>query len=412
MGLQRVNVTDGTARTEGGSTPSGDTPASTQVRPELSALGSRTSVVIGIRDLGLHQEVLDYLERDPRIDVVGATAEPESLAARIREAPGSAAVVCGDLVGRLARPLPVGPHPLFVVAQEMTVPILRDAVQAAARGVYAWPSEREDLAREIRRARSQAPGRPSARGRVIAVFGARGGVGATFLSTHLAAALADRGLPTALVDLDASFSDVTAALGIEPGASVRTIADLVPVIDELSPDHVEQVLYRHERGFAVLLGPPSDAGDAADQVPAGLFSACVALLAGAYREVVLHIPRSMDTVARTGIEIADERFLVVALDLLSLYGARRAVGGLGLDRGGRPWRVLVNRARRGEVAPGDVERVLGRRPDATVRFDPAVPRVQNRGELLRAKSGRAWKDVARLAARLAEAGAAGREEGA
>jgi pilus assembly protein CpaE len=234
-------------------------------------------------------------------------------------------------------------------------------------------------------------------------------VGATFLSTHLAAALADRGLPTVLVDLDAAFSDVTAALGIEPGAAVRTIADLLPVIDELSPDHVEQVLVRHERGFAVLLGPPSDA---ADEVPAGLFSACVALLAGAYREVVLHIPRSMDTVARTGIEIADERFLVVALDLLSLYGARRAVGGLGLDRGGRSWRVLVNRARRGEVAPSDVERVLGRRPDATVRFDSAVPRVQNRGELLRAKSGRAWKDVARLAEQLAEDGAAGREEGA
>lgn len=409
MELQRVNVTDGIAGMGGDATPTEDTRVSTHVLPELVTLGPRTNVVIGIGDLGLHQEVLDFLERDPRVDVIGATAEPESLAGRIQETPGSTAVVCGDLLGRLARTLPAGPHPLFVVTQEMTVPILRDAVEAGARGVFAWPSEREDLGREVRRARMQAPGRPSTRGRVIAVFGARGGVGATFLSTHLAAALADRGLPTALVDLDVTFADVTAALGIEPGTEARTIGDLVPVIDELSPDHVEQVLVRHERGFAVLLGPSSDA---ANEVPAGLFSACVALLAGAYREVVLHIPRSIDTVARAGIEIADERFLVVALDLLSLYGARRAIGALGLHKGGRSPRVLVNRAKRGEVVLGDVERVLGLRPDATVRFDPAVPRVQNRGELLRAKSGRAWKDVARLAARLAEAETASREEGA
>ena len=50
----------------------------------------------------------------------------------------------------------------------------------------------------------------------------------------------------------------------------------------------------------------------------------------------------------------------------------------------------------------DVERVLGVAPIASIRLDPAVPRAQERGELLGPRSGRAARDVERLASLVLE----------
>jgi Flp pilus assembly CpaE family ATPase len=87
---------------------------------------------------------------------------------------------------------------------------------------------------------------------------------------------------------------------------------------------------------------------------------------------------------------------VTTLDLFSLYGGKRA-----LQRMGRPdsprTRVVVNKAARASIRVSDVERVLGIPPVATVRLDPAVPRAQERGEVLAPRSGRAARDVERLA---------------
>jgi MinD-like ATPase involved in chromosome partitioning or flagellar assembly len=228
----------------------------------------------------------------------------------------------------------------------------------------------------------------------------------TFLATHLAAALADRGLRTALVDMDPAFSGLSAALGIDADGEVRAIGDLLPVIEELSPSHVDQALFRHSRGFGVLLasGPGERPGPA---VPPGLYSASVALLAGDHDMVVLHVGRPLEPVARSAIELADRVLLVTGLDLLSVYGARRALAAFRADDAPDRFSVVVNRYRRSELTPGDAERILGVRPAAILRCDPAVGRAQDRGELLPPRSRRAWRDVKALAGMLAAPGGTG-----
>lgn len=355
----------------------------------------RGRVFLGIRDLMLHQEVLDHLERDARIDVVGAVTHPEFLFQRLRELVPDVIVACPSMTREMMHPA-VGPLNLMVVAEEMTVPVLRDAIEAGAGAVFAWPEERDELSREI----SAVPRRSSEalgpHGQVIAVYGARGGSGTTFIASQLAASFADLGQQCVLVDLDTNFADVTIALGIDQ--QVRTIADLVPVVGELGPDHVEDALFRHPRGFSVLLAPPEPAQR--DALPSGLYKAAIALLAGGYEVVVVHVPRGLDGLVRTAIGMADEVVLVVAPDLFSLYAARRAVQALGLDdRPGR-CRVLVNPVLRGEIRLRDVEGVLGIPPSAAVRFDTAVPRAQAQGRLLPPRARRAGKDLRALAGKL------------
>jgi pilus assembly protein CpaE len=289
---------------------------------------------------------------------------------------------------------------VLLVAEEMTVPVLREAIDSGAHGVFAWPEERLDLAEAIVRAPRSSPESPSTRGRVIAVYGARGGAGATFLSTHVAAILADRGERTVIVDRDAQFADLTVALGVSNAQEVRTIGALVGVVDELAPDHLEDVLYQHPRGFSALLASDGQPVTSATAVPEGLYPACVALLAGSFDVVVALVPRVLDTMARAVLRMADQIVLVVTLDLFALYGARRAMASLALNEPAGRCRVVINRAVRSEIGMADVERILGVKPTVVVRFDPSVKRAQDRGQLLPTRAGRAGRDVAALAKSL------------
>jgi Flp pilus assembly CpaE family ATPase len=356
----------------------------------------RSRVLLGIRDLVFHQEVLDHLERDARVDVVGAVTQPHTLVQRMRELGPDVTVACSSTARELRHPAVVRPPNLMIVAEEMTVPVLRDAIDVGAQGVFAWPDERDELSEEIAGLRRRQSEVLPTRGRVIAVYGARGGTGTTFVASQLAASFADRGQRCVLVDLDASFADVTIALGIaEP---TRTIADLVPVAGELGPDHIEDALHRHPRGFSVLLAPTEPARQ---DVPPGLYTAAIALLAGAYEVVLVHVPRGLDGLVRAAIGMADEVVLVVAPDLFSLYAARRAVQALGLDEQADGCRVLLNPMVRSEIRPRDVERVLGIAPFGAVRFDSAVVRAQAKGRLLPPRARRAGKDLRVLAGKLA-----------
>jgi Flp pilus assembly CpaE family ATPase len=361
---------------------------------------ARSRVLIAIQDLAFHQEVLDFLERDARIEVTGAATDPDRFMRLLVDLAPDVTVVCPGLAPGVRHPAARSrTQDVLVITEEMTVPVLREAIDAGARGVFCWPEERRELAKAITRLPSDRGPRSPGRGRVIAVYGARGGSGVTFVSTHLAAAFADRGLRSLLVDLDSGFAGLTVALGIGPSEAKRTIADLLPVLEELSPDHLEDALYRHRRGFSVLLGPPE--GVDPSSISPGLYAGAIALLAGDFDVIVLHLPRALDDVAKTGAGLADELLLVASLDLFSLYGARRALTSLGLTASPGRCRLVINRLGSAQVTPKDVERVLGVPTSVGVRFDAAVKRVQDRGELLSSRSRRAGKDVRVLAGLIA-----------
>ena len=118
-------------------------------------------------------------------------------------------------------------------------------------------------------------------------------------------------------------------------------------------------------------------------IPPGLYGACVALLAGDHDAVVLHVPRTLGALARTAVRLADDVVLVTGLDLMSLYGARRTIEGLRSEAGGSPIRVVLNLARRPELSPSEVERVLGMKAVARIRSDRLRARCPGRGSARR-----------------------------
>jgi pilus assembly protein CpaE len=355
----------------------------------------QSKVVLGLEEPALAEEVLHFLDRRPGIRVLEVVREPEALGEAMRACEADVAVVSPQV-------LPSGPvaeaMPVLVVAHRETTGVLRSALRARARGFYLWPEEREALARDAERAPTPSVQEVARPGRVVAVYGARGGAGATFLATNLAAALASAGTDTVLVDFDLFYGEVATALGLPLNGHGRTLADLGPVAEELSSDHLERVLHEHPRGFRVLAAPSDPA--LPEEVEQGLLASAVRVLRRSYGTVVLHLPRAVDRVTVAGLQAADAIVVVVTLDVLAFRDAHRFFGFLE-GRGLRErCRLVVNRATRAEVVPRDAEQVFGLPPAAVIGMDRAVLRSQNRGELLAARPGRTARRIAELARQL------------
>jgi pilus assembly protein CpaE len=357
---------------------------------EGGSVDAVASVVVGLDPPELAEEVVDFLDRTGSVRVVATASDPQALARAIREREPNA-VVGQPLLVRAAGNLNGSSFLALETAE--SVQAMRLALDAGARAFYVWPSEREDLARA---AGGTLPVRRRAtvkRALVVAVYGPRGGVGTTFLATHLAAAFARCGQATALVDVDPVFGDVSAALGAPPGA--RSIADIGPVAGELSEERLDDVLWRHPAGFGVLLS----GGEAGSFEGSGgpQYAAALSALQAWRDVVVLHVPRALDEIALAALERSDRILVVVSPDVLAFRLAKRALdmlGSLGLTA---RCDVVMNRSRRAEVTPADAKRVFGRPALAVLPADRHAQAAQDRGKLLspRGRIGRAAERLAR-----------------
>lgn len=347
-------------------------------------------VVLALEAHDVAEEVMHFLDRSGGARVVGTAADDRQLTEAVRQLEPDAVVAHPSLV----EPEAVrGPAVLALDTRE-SVASLRAAIRVGARGFYLWPGERDALAGAAA-ATVTTPHLVDKRAVVVAVHGARGGVGATFVATHLAQAFACRDLDCVLLDADATYGDVSAAIGV-PDDQVHTLSDLLPLVHELTSAHLDDALWAHPAGFKALAAP---AAEKAGIVTGGDLAAIVRAAATACDVVVVSLPRELGELTAAGLEAADRVLEVLSLDVLSFRATTRAIEvftPLGLD--GRVG-FVVNRAARSEITPGDVERVFGAAPLGIVPADRAVPRAQDRGRLVPPK-GKVGRAFARLAERV------------
>jgi len=343
-------------------------------------------VILAIGSQEVAEEVLHLLDRSGRARVVATAADDRQLAEAVRQLEPDA-VVAEPAIAAAG----VGSAALLALATRESVAALRAAIAAGAQGFYVWPQERQALLGRVL-ALAAARRVPERRATVVAVHAARGGAGCTFVATHLAQALGRRGTSCLLVECDPTFADLTQALGFAD-QEVRTIADLIPVGDELTVEHLDGIKVRHDAGFDVALGCEASLTDAVED---GLLRTVVGLAAASADVVVAHVPRHLSVFPRWCLEQSDRILEVVSLDVLSFRAASRAIdilAPLGLDE---RFGLVVNRAARSEITAGDVRRVFDREPLAVVPFDGAVARLQDHGRLSppRGRIGRAFDRLA------------------
>ncbi len=174
-------------------------------------------------------------------------------------------------------------------------------------------------------------GRPPM-GRVLAFYGAKGGVGTTTIAINAAIALQrELNRKVVLVDANLQFGDHRVFLDL--GLDRKSIIDIVtaPTIDV---DLVKQVIVHHDSGVDLLLAPPSP--ETAELVTEEHLPQILDQLRSLYDYVVLDIDKRLDEINLKILDQADQFFVVMTADLSCLKNVRlvlETIAHLGVEPG-------------------------------------------------------------------------------
>ena len=220
-----------------------------------------------------------------------------------------------------------------------------------------------------------SPGRP--RGRIITVFSAKGGCGKTTLATNMAAALADRGRrEVCLVDLDLAFGDVAIALQLFPA---HTIADAVPLGDNVDFGALQALLTPHSPGLTTLVAPVEPGSG--EGIPATLVSRVLQVLRDHFDYVIVDTPPAFDDHVLSAFDLSDVVALIATLDIPALKNLKLTLETMDLLNYPRGrWRIILNRAdSKVGLQIGEVEKSLRATISAQLPSSRDVPAAINRG---------------------------------
>ena len=277
---------------------------------------------------------------------------------------------------------------VVMVRRRIDTAILSDALRAGVREVV----QERDLAglttavrrqREIASRLREQVERPEGSepvtkgGRVVTVFSAKGGCGKTTLATNVAAALADSGKGSvALLDLDLSFGDVAIALQLFPS---HTIADAVPIGEDLDGPALLSLLTSHRSGLQALVAPMEPS--LADSIDTALIVHVIDLLKAEFDYVIIDTPPALDDNVLAAFDRSDVVALLATLDIPALKNLKLTLETLELigfprDR----LKIVLNRSdSKVGLALSEVEKTLKTAIVAQIPSSRDVPASTNRG---------------------------------
>ncbi|MCS7267725.1 MAG: AAA family ATPase [Geminicoccaceae bacterium] len=205
-------------------------------------------------------------------------------------------------------------------------------------------------------------------GRIVAVLGARGGVGATMVATSLAWSIATgRHRRVVLFDLDLQFGSVALSLDLDPVNGLRDAVENPGRIDGL---YLDRTLVRHSETLFVLgAEEPLDDVVRADRDAVGLL---LQELQTKFHFVVVDLPRQVSVAAQQVLQSATNLVLVSDFSLAGMRDTMRIVQLMHALNVGCAVTVVVNKAgeyRAGEIPRGEFERGIGRSIDLVLPFD-------------------------------------------
>ncbi|MBI3781263.1 MAG: AAA family ATPase, partial [candidate division NC10 bacterium] len=173
----------------------------------------------------------------------------------------------------------------------------------------------------VARQRALAAADTGTKGKVITLFGCKGGRGTTVIALNLAVALARGGEGRVVaVDLDLQGGDLTLFLSLKPS---YTIHDAVANMDRVDALFLKSLLCDHPTGVSLLAAPHRI--EEADRLLPLRISQLLSLLRASFAYVVVDTSPTYDERTFAALDAADGLLLVTAPDYSSLYHTRRCL---------------------------------------------------------------------------------------
>jgi pilus assembly protein CpaE len=258
--------------------------------------------------------------------------------------------------------VPPAARPPVVLCGTFTTPgFTRLALRCGAADLLPAEPERQDMLEVLarlatERARSQQQEKP---GDIIAVIGAAGGVGSSFIACNLAQLSVQRDATTSLlIDLDIRYAPLTTYLGVRPDLGLPEALDR---IDSLDPVALSGYVARHPGGVG-LMAAGSRSEFENDSLPPEPLRGLLHLVAAHHDRVVVDTPRWLDAAGTVSAIEANHVVVVLQQSVGNVQNAAHLYRILTRQLAVQQDKIIVviNRhSRRSMITTADVEKALG-----------------------------------------------------
>ena len=315
---------------------------------------------------------------------------------------------CSNSLGRISQIRRQRPDlPIIAAIASADVTLVSALLRQGVNDVVSLPFEADELVAQICDISTSAIDSPQPQlAPMTAIVGASGGVGATTVITHLAAALAnsdEQSIECCLVDLDMQVGDATQLAG---GSAAISVLDLLEGSERLDEDLVRNASMHSSFGFSVL-GAPSTITPIED-VQVDELLRMLRLARSAFDHVLLELPGAWTNWSLSAACACDRIILIIDESVTSIRHAKRCLELFEVaDIPSDAISIVVNRQNKKlfqAIKPKDIEQTLHREVIGTLPLDKGdLAKAADRNTLIWEENSRSafGKQIYELAAVIA-----------
>jgi len=270
---------------------------------------------------------------------------------------------------------------VIVMGRVNDVTLYRDLTRRGVSEYLMTPIGPIDVVRAVSSLFSAPDAKPV--GRIIAVVGAKGGVGASTVAHNVAWAIGrDLALDSVVADLDLAFGTAGLDYNQDPP---QGIAEAAFSPDRVDTAFVDRLLSKCSDHLSLLAAPATL--DRVYDFGAEAFDSILDSLRASIPCVVLDVPHQWLGWTKRLLISADDILVVASPDLANLRNAKNLVDLLKASRPNdhRPHYCLnqVGVPKRPEISPGDFAKALESNPLAVIPFEPQLfGSAANNGQMI------------------------------